>query len=507
MKKFFLFAAVAGMLASCSSESLTGSDPNIEPTQEERVPIEIGVATAQTKASTRGVGTVGGVTGGTNNWQGEKVNVFMFLEGSLTLATDGTNALYNNVALTTPNASTSGIAYEYYDSDATPGDDRVRYKYYPVTGNFDFWGYFIDDASGAAAAVPYADAAEYNAAKGTLLTDEEFAALPAENKIKTAAVEAVSIGENEVTVPFRIDGSQDLMVAKAEPTTAQQDIIDDDAFGTDKTRFYSAYAARRGVQPVMTFKHLLTRLTFSVLAGNDETRGFTASGPALPADGAIYTGVFVKSIKVRSLKAGEMIAAYTGAARELTDLISFTKSTDPTATAADSLWMDLPGERTGTTLAPLYDPAVFANAGTPAPWSTEYLAANKLLVIDADLSGENTHWNEIWRPKTLATAPATPNPDGDQIGGAILVAPDDSYIIEVELGQYLLDNNNLSGTDPVYKVAYTTFSKEITPTQVNGTTQGVSYNVKMTLYGFERIEITTTLQPWAPGAQIEFGVE
>ena len=62
MKKSFMFVAVAaaGMLASCSSESLTGSDPKIEPTQEDRVPIEIGVATAQTKAITRGVGTVGG---------------------------------------------------------------------------------------------------------------------------------------------------------------------------------------------------------------------------------------------------------------------------------------------------------------------------------------------------------------------------------------------------------------------------------------------------------------
>ena len=44
MKKSFMFVAVAaaGMLASCSSESLTGSDPKIEPTtQEDRVPIEI----------------------------------------------------------------------------------------------------------------------------------------------------------------------------------------------------------------------------------------------------------------------------------------------------------------------------------------------------------------------------------------------------------------------------------------------------------------------------------
>ena len=479
MKKYFLFAAVAGMLASCSSESLTGSDPNIEPTQEDRVPIEINVASAQTKAITRGVGTVGDVSTGTNIWQGEKVNVFMFEKGTLTLATDGTNALYDNVALTTPDdgTSASGIAYEYYDSDATPGDDRVRYKYYPISGNFDFWGYYADDAAGA----PVRDAAAPNTTK--------------------------------ITVPFSIDGTQDLMVAKAKLTDAQNDNTNPTyaawhAAGVDQSRYYSAYAARKNIQPDMTFNHLLTRLTFSVLAGNDETRGFTAAGPALPADDEIYTGVFIKSIKVESLKDGELIVAYTGTDKALTDLISFTESATPAA--ADSLWMDLPGERTGATLPPLYNPAVFED-GTQAnaPWTTEYLAANNLLAINEG-TGANSHWSEIWRPKTLATAPATPNPVGDPIGGAILVAPDDSYIVEVELGQYLLESEDMpvgSGNNETHKVVYTKFRKEITPTKVNGTTQGVSYNVKMTLYGFERIEITTTLQPWAPGAEIEFGVE
>ena len=41
------------------------------------------------------------------------------------------------------------------------------------------------------AAVLYEDADEYNAAKGTELTDEEFEALDEEDKIKTPAVEAV----------------------------------------------------------------------------------------------------------------------------------------------------------------------------------------------------------------------------------------------------------------------------------------------------------------------------
>ena len=47
------------------------------------------------------------------------------------------------------------------------------------------------EAVEAQAAVLYEDADEYNAAKGTELTDEEFEALDEEDKIKTPAVEAV----------------------------------------------------------------------------------------------------------------------------------------------------------------------------------------------------------------------------------------------------------------------------------------------------------------------------
>ena len=96
MKKSFMFVAVAaaGMLASCSSDSLTaGPDPKIEPTQEDLVPIEISVATPVARAATRGTGTVGGVGTGDNKWYGQRINAFMFVKGSLTLATETENFL------------------------------------------------------------------------------------------------------------------------------------------------------------------------------------------------------------------------------------------------------------------------------------------------------------------------------------------------------------------------------------------------------------------------------
>ena len=134
MKKYFMFAVVvtAGMLASCSSESLTGSDPKIEtPDQADLVPIEIGVASSQTTGTTRGTGTVGGTVDydpldptnpNANIWRGERVNVMMYQLTPTTLLPTfnftkdaANNSLYENVSMVTPllaENSASGIAKE-----------------------------------------------------------------------------------------------------------------------------------------------------------------------------------------------------------------------------------------------------------------------------------------------------------------------------------------------------------------------------------------------------------
>jgi len=508
MKKYFKFAVVAaaGMLASCSSDSLiAGSDPNIEPTTEERVPIKINVATPQltAKGATRGIGTVGDVEGGANVWLKEKVNVFMFNKGTLDLARedpeDENTALYNNTVLTTPNNDDSGIANEL-----TEGDTRIVYKYYPMAGNYDFWGYFIDDASSAhdaEDAVLYADATEYNAAKGTELTDEQFAGLTDEQKTKTPAVEAVepfTIGASEVTVPFAINGSQDLMVAKAVPTEDQQDIIDAAAFGEDKKRFYSAYAARRDIQPDMKFEHLLTRLTFSVLAGNEKSLKKYDSGTGTYVDyqnGDIYGGVFVKSITVKSKNTGNIIAAYTGDPRPTTALISFDQEN-----VEDYANFSLQTERVNGQVYPLY---YFYGDGEPA----QFDGWNNLAQMQALLTVGGAHWDYVQKP-TAIKDPEDEDQIGETIGGALLVSTEDSYEVKIVLGQYLLveDSYPDAGDNPVYKVKYATYEKEIA-LEDGDFAQGYSYNVKMTLYGFERIDIKTTLAPWLEGNEISFDAE
>ena len=101
------------------------------------------------------------------------------------------------------------------------------------------------------------------------------------------------------------------MVAKAVPTAAEIT-----ALGTSRGNdFYSAYAARNLVQPNLSFKHLLTLLKFKIKGGTPGSCGWswnstgnTWEGPTL---GEEFTGVFVKSIKIKSQSTGYIVAAYT----------------------------------------------------------------------------------------------------------------------------------------------------------------------------------------------------
>jgi hypothetical protein len=92
------------------------------------------------------------------------------------------------------------------------------------------------------------------------------------------------------------------MGAKAALTTGQEDLLTENgAKMANATRFYSAFAARKGVQPNMIFKHLLSRFTFEVKAGN--------------ADAADATNpVEITGIRVISKATGDLVINATAAA-------------------------------------------------------------------------------------------------------------------------------------------------------------------------------------------------
>ena len=306
MKKYFIFAAVAaaGLFASCSSsDDIAANDaqnPIEDPDKAPQIRLNIGNIV---DLSTRGTGTVGGVGTGTNQWAGQHINVFMFTKDenkqtTLNLTDISTNAtpqyLYNNTDMVTPGSAENlipgmGVSANRADGEAMISDGTIQY--YPLQGNFDFFGYHVDDANenqgpivkDGASAVEYYSQTEIDDAADAYSSDNVadmdptaqatwMTAHPAYGKSTTDVKTPASAG-TLWKLPFLINGTQDVMSTKAALTTGQSALVGDD--------YYSAKAARKEVQPTLTFKHLLTRLQFVIKAGNDAAGGLTGVTPAV----------------------------------------------------------------------------------------------------------------------------------------------------------------------------------------------------------------------------------
>lgn len=413
MKKMFFFAlAAAGMLTACSNDDTLGGNGEQNVSEQQ---IRLGVASS--KVQTRGTGTVGGMTDAENVWAGQTLWVYMLQKGSMDLAYYKAPAVggvatpdvevFNNKKFTAPDAANntkSGLA--------TTADGTIAY--YPVSGNYDFWGYRVDDAAGATPVVKTVD--------------------------DTGAAVEANVATKRV-VDIEIDGSQDIMAGKAEPSADEVTKL-----GNYADNFYSAYAARKGVQPNITFNHLLTRFTFEVRAGSKATAGLPAGGNT---DAVKVTGV-----SVGSKTTGTLTVAYTGATKEAAELLTFTGDASPL----------------------------------------------KLMQRDETVADNNAALIDL-KPVTLtwpATGEATVG-DAIKVGEALLVAPGETeYPLTINLSQDVLEK--------VGEVKVTKPLEQKATIKMDGTKTfqpGKSYKVTITVYGLEGIEVTATLVPWADGGSID----
>lgn len=412
MKKMFFFAlAAAGMLTACSNDDTLGGngDQNVSEQQ-----IRLGVASS--KVQTRGTGTVGGMTDAENVWAGQTLWVYMLQKGSMDLAyykapAVGTTAaaeteVFNNKKFNAPNAADntkSGLA--------TTADGTIAY--YPVSGNYDFWGYRVDDA---------------------------VAGDPVVKLVNDAGDEVAADQATKRVVDIKIDGSQDIMAGKAAPSTDEVAKL-----GNYADNFYSAYAARKGVQPNITFNHLLTRFTFEVRAGSKATAGLPAGGNT---DAVKVTGV-----SVDSKTTGTLTVAYTGETKAAADLLTFT------------------GDASALTLKQR----------------------------DAALADNNAPLVALEPVSLTWTDDAATIGDVIKVGEALLVAPGQTeYPLTIALSQDVLQKvGETKVTMPLEQKA------TIKMDGVKAFEPGKSYKVTITVYGLEDIRVTATLVPWADGGSID----
>ena len=381
--------ASLGLLASCSSDDdlSTGGKNDLQQ-------IKIGMGVQATVGATRGTGTVGSVGEENNKWAGQAINIYMFNKGTLDVAQFEGVDIYNNAEFNAPTAASTGLA--------TAADHSV--KYYPTQAAFDFWGYRLDDA--------------------------------------IQGSPAVSDDGTKQEVGFTLDGSQDIMVGKANPTEG------DLANCTDETKIYSAYAARRGVQPDIKFKHLLSRLVFSVTGGNEAACDNTY-------------GVKVTGIKVESKYTGKLIVAYTPDAQVTDELV-------PTEDVKD------------------------------------------LVLMQRDVADANNNNNLVaLQPKNPTWNTTDGKGDKTNIGEAILAVPAENYKLTIELSQKVKTQeayNDGTEHEAVYEDKTFSYTDVIKLTD-DVFKAGYSYNVNITVFGLSEIKINTTLTPWKEGGNIDMNPE
>lgn len=455
MKKQFIYAALCiALMSSCSKDNDPGSIS--EPTtntpdvidEGSPVAIELGVGAPQVSVSTRGTGAAGTETeDDVALWDEQELKILMTKKNSLVLAKEDPNDetskyIFEGLTFKAP----ASIVKDPTQMKITNTDGAV--KYYPLQGAYDFYGFSFDDATLEGGTFEY----------------------------PTTADETTKNIDYKLT----IDGTQDIMIAKAELTEAQKNgtISGNGQLAPDDySKAFSSWAARRGVQPTMNFEHLLSLLNFVAKVGaqvsEDETITISdisayqeqwpeAEFPQPEANGELKNGVYIKSIKVLKPKS------------------------DITVRIADLDNSD--------------------NEGIRSAEINEDIAAFELKQKPLEEDGDK---------KLTSLTPITPGiTEGTTlpIGAGIMIAPGDpSFEMEIKLMQYVMEYD---GTNPEHPKSYTWKESTLQTTVKLDAKEpskvfeaGNYYTITTTIFGFQDIEVTATLSKWEDGGDISTNPE
>lgn len=235
------------------------------------------------------------------------------------------------------------------------------------------------------------------------------------------------LSNNVVTASYTLDGTQDILYAKAIAPEL-----------SNAVNGYNAnyFRTEGAVTPDLAFKHKLTRFTFEVFAGNQET-----------VDNTDY------QVEIVSIK--------------LVD------ATD----------------------APLNDRALLKIAELNAGTDT-----------DGQLTGSKVAANPVFTLKDMNGADATAvtpavvyveNATGTKMGESIMVLPNvDQKTFKVQVTIRKKMNTEVT------EVYEETVERDITLAGNAAFAAGYSYNVKLTVYGFTKVDVTASLAEWAAGEDI-----
>lgn len=451
MKKQFFYAAMAlAVMSSCSKDN----DPGIGNPEEnnDKAVIALGLDVPTVTASTRGTGSVGDVAGTQNTWNSQKLYIYMVDRKTGLEAEEGaenakTKILDNNVLefRAPQTASGNNGAIRIYKSYTEASDNGViQYKYYPTNGQYTFYGYHIDDA---------------------------------ENATPNITADAKTV--TNVT----INGTQDLLAAKTIDM-AENDASTEGSFYKDKATDLSAEwselmkyqfgarTARKGIVPVLKFEHQLARLKFFVRAGSASAAGY---------EWQTSQWVERKSSDAEPKTLGMQVTKIT--LKDMANVVDM-DLTVPSST------------RNGTGVA---DFVVCSKDAT---------ANNKLDPTKGLIDPVVPKY-----PYEDANIPAQdPDAKGTQVGEPVMFFPNGNIELSIDLKQYVEDTKDETSNTITYKEVEKADNKlTIDQTKISGQTKefkpGASYNVYITIYGLEKIEVTAVLTAWENGGDIGADIE
>lgn len=250
---------------------------------------------------------------------------------------------------------------------------------------------------------------------------------------------------DSIVIGVKIDGTQDIMSAVAVPSDEELALL-----SSYPDRYYSSYSAHRGVNPNLLFRHLLTRLNFQIIGGNEAS--CVKAGEAAGQE----TCVRVTKIEVLSKSAGSLTIAKAGGDR----------------TSAGSLQFDSEVD----TLVLMQRPE----------GASDNVDLEPMDVVMPTWNSISNSGNEV------------------QAGDAMLVAPDRSYEVKITLRQRV--QTGVDGSDRPVMEDKELIVKDVislsSSSSAAGFLAGNSYNVKIVVYGLEKVNVNATLTPWTEGEDI-----
>lgn len=440
------------VMSSCSKDN----DPGIGNPEEnnDKAVIALGLDVPTVTASTRGTGSVGDVAGDQNTWNSQKLYIYMVDRNTGLEAEEGaenakTKILDNDVLeFRAPQAASKDKGairiYKTYTEDSDNG--VIQYKYYPTNGQYTFYGYHIDDAKNATQNI-------------------------------TADAKTVT----NVT----IDGTQDLLAAKTI------DMAENDASATDPESFYKdkaielsaewtelmkyqfgARTARKGIVPVLKFEHQLARLKFFVRAGSQSAAGYEYKASQWAER---------KSSDNESKTLGMQVTKIT--LKDMANVVDM-DLTVPSST------------RNGSGVA-------------------DFVVCSKDPEVNNKLNPAKGLINSVVPkyPYGDTNIPESdPDAKGTQVGEPVMFFPNGNIELSIDLKQYVEDTKDETNNTITYKEVEKADNKlTIDQTKISGQTKefkpGASYNVYITIYGLEKIEVTAVLTAWEAGGDIEADIE